>query len=110
MQKITVLIAEALTKAGFFDVAQNYLITYLSSLESASNEELEIAKPITLLAAANYITSPAVSQKSNLPSLKAVCIVPIAICVLFLVVTLIFQHVVPIFGEGSFIWFGQPAG
>lgn len=72
MQEITVLIAEALRRAGFFDAAQNHLITYLSSLESVSNEELEIAKPITLLAAANYIASPAVSQKSNLPSLMAV--------------------------------------
>lgn len=66
------LISQSLDKAGALDDAQTFLIRYLSTLEEAGEAELASARPHAVTAAVNYVKAPVVSQRSNLPALRAV--------------------------------------
>ena len=66
------LIANCMEKCGSPEDSQGFLIRYLTTLETASEEKLLAARPWAKQAALNFIKAPAVSQRSNLSRLSAV--------------------------------------
>ncbi|RYE82727.1 MAG: hypothetical protein EOO65_05070 [Methanosarcinales archaeon] len=56
--------------------AQTFLIRYLTTFENEGPELLEESKEVALEAALGFVKAPAISQRSSLPHLAAVCCRP----------------------------------
>lgn len=70
------LISESLEAAGLLEDAQVFLLRHLQAFETESADVRKTALPAAKKAALNFIRAPAVSQRSNLPSLAVVSTKP----------------------------------